>query len=101
MRAVDALDAKERTEMHHTLHNVLATVAASGAHRRFGVCQDCTYLGGELSCNQQARTPRPSNADCSASRSSQWTQVSSASTLSQRASAAIADTVNEFTTAIC
>ncbi|HYS86137.1 MAG TPA: MarR family transcriptional regulator, partial [Bradyrhizobium sp.] len=41
VRAVDALDAKERTEMHHTLHKVLTTVAASGAHRRFGVCQDC------------------------------------------------------------
>jgi DNA-binding MarR family transcriptional regulator len=52
VRAVDALDAKERTEMHHTLHNVLTTVAANGAHRRFGVCQDCTYLGGELRCNQ-------------------------------------------------
>jgi DNA-binding MarR family transcriptional regulator len=47
VRAVDSLDAKERTEMHHTLHKVLTTVAASGAHRCFGVCQDCTYLGGE------------------------------------------------------
>jgi DNA-binding MarR family transcriptional regulator len=37
VRAVDLLDAKERTEMHHTLHKVLATLAASGAHRRFGV----------------------------------------------------------------
>ena len=47
----DSLDAKERTEMHHALHQVLTTVAASGAHRRFGVCQDCTYLGGEMRCN--------------------------------------------------
>ena len=47
VRAVDSLDAKERTAMHH----VLTTVAASGAHRRFGVCQDCTYLGGEMWCN--------------------------------------------------
>jgi DNA-binding MarR family transcriptional regulator len=46
VRAVDALDANERTEMHHTVHKVLTTVTASGAHRRFGVCQDCTYLGG-------------------------------------------------------
>ena len=52
VRAVDALDTKERTGMHRTLHDVLTTVAASGAHRRFGVCQDCTYLGGELCCNR-------------------------------------------------
>jgi DNA-binding MarR family transcriptional regulator len=48
VRAVDSLDAKEQTAMHHALHKVLTTVAASGAHRRFGVCQDCTYLGGDL-----------------------------------------------------
>ena len=43
VRAVDSLDAKERTAMHHALRQVLTTVAASGAHRRFGVCQD-THL---------------------------------------------------------
>jgi DNA-binding MarR family transcriptional regulator len=48
VRAVDALDAKEKTAMYDTLHQVLSTVAASGAHRRFGVCQDCTHHGGEL-----------------------------------------------------
>ena len=47
VRAVDSLDAKEQTAMHHALHQVLTTVAASGAHRRFGVCQDCTHLAGE------------------------------------------------------
>jgi DNA-binding MarR family transcriptional regulator len=51
VRAVDLLEAKERTAMHHALHQVLTTVAASGAHRRFGVCQDCTYFGGERCCN--------------------------------------------------
>jgi DNA-binding MarR family transcriptional regulator len=51
VRAVDSLDAKERTAMHHALHQVLTTVAASGAHRRFGVCQDCAYVGGEMCCN--------------------------------------------------
>jgi DNA-binding MarR family transcriptional regulator len=51
VRAVDMLDAKDRTEMHHALHQVLTTVAASGAHRRFGVCQDCVHLGGEICCN--------------------------------------------------
>jgi DNA-binding MarR family transcriptional regulator len=50
VRAVDSLDAKEQIAMHHALHQVLTTVAASGAHRRFGVCQDCTYLGGETCC---------------------------------------------------
>jgi DNA-binding MarR family transcriptional regulator len=51
VRAVDSLDAKERTQTHHALHQVLTTVAASGAHRRFGVCRDCMYLGGEMRCN--------------------------------------------------
>jgi hypothetical protein len=51
VRAVDSLDAKEQTAMNHTLHQVLTTVAASGAHRRFGVCQDCAHLGGETCCN--------------------------------------------------
>jgi DNA-binding MarR family transcriptional regulator len=57
VRAVDALDAKEQTAMHHALHQVLTTVAASGAHRRFGVCQGCTYLGGEMCCNQTSASP--------------------------------------------
>jgi DNA-binding MarR family transcriptional regulator len=51
VRAVASLDVKERTAMHHALHQVLTTVAASGAHRRFGVCQDCRYFGGERCCN--------------------------------------------------
>ena len=51
VRAMDSLGAKEQTEMHHALHQVLTTVAASVAHRRFGVCQDCSYLGGEMRCN--------------------------------------------------
>ena len=56
VRAVDSLDAKEQTAMHHALHQVLTTVAASGAHRRFGVCQDCAYLGGETCCNSTSAT---------------------------------------------
>ena len=51
VRAVDSLDANERTAMHHTLHKVLTTVAARGAHRRFGVCQDCAYLRREMCRN--------------------------------------------------
>ena len=56
VRAVDSLDAKERTAMHHALQQVLTTVAASGAHRRFGVCQDCKYVGGEMRCNLTGAT---------------------------------------------
>ncbi len=56
VRAVDSLDAKVQTAMHHALHHVLTTVAARGAHRRFGVCQDCTYLGGETRCDSTSAT---------------------------------------------
>ncbi len=62
VRAVGSLDAKAQTAMHYALHQVLTTVAASGAHRRFGVCQDCTYLGGEM-CGNQPSTG-PSVAEC-------------------------------------
>jgi DNA-binding MarR family transcriptional regulator len=47
VRAVDSLDAQGQTAMRDALHHVLTTIAASGAHQHFGVCQDCTYLGGE------------------------------------------------------
>jgi DNA-binding MarR family transcriptional regulator len=62
VRAVDSLDTKERTAMHHALHQVLTSVAARGAHRRFGVCQDCRYLGGEMCCNLTSASP--SAAEC-------------------------------------
>jgi DNA-binding MarR family transcriptional regulator len=51
VRAVDLLDAKERTAMRRALHQVLFTVATSGAHRQIGVCQDCTHFGREVRCN--------------------------------------------------
>ena len=51
VRAVDLLDAKERTAMRRALHQVLSTVAASGAHRQIGVCQDCTHFGREIRRN--------------------------------------------------
>jgi DNA-binding MarR family transcriptional regulator len=35
----------------HAMHQVLTTLAATGAHRCFGVCQDCTYLSRETRCN--------------------------------------------------
>src|SRR5271156_4960393 len=51
VRAVDSLNAQEQTAMRNALHHVLTTIAASGAHRHFGVCQDCAYLGGEMYCD--------------------------------------------------
>ena len=44
VRAVDSLDPQEQIAMHRALRRVLTTVAASGEHRRFGICQDCEYL---------------------------------------------------------
>jgi hypothetical protein len=52
VRAVNSLDAEEQTAMHHAL----TTVAATGAHRRFGVCQDCAHLGGETCCGATSAT---------------------------------------------
>jgi hypothetical protein len=51
VRAVGSLDPQEQTAMHDALHRVLATLAASGTHQHFGVCQDCGYLGGETHCD--------------------------------------------------
>ena len=51
VRAVDTLNAQEQAAMRDALHQVLTTIAASGAHRRFGVCQDCVYLGGEMNAD--------------------------------------------------
>jgi len=51
VRAVDSLDAKQQTAMRRALHQVLTTVAVSGAHRRFGVCQDCAHFGREICAN--------------------------------------------------
>jgi len=45
------LDAEARDVMRLALHRVLTTVAASGTHRRFSVCQDCAHLGREVCCN--------------------------------------------------
>ena len=57
VRAVDSLDATERTAMRRALHQVLSTLATIDAHRRFGVCQDCTHLGGEMCCNLTSASP--------------------------------------------
>src|ERR1700676_2920113 len=56
VRAVDSLEAEEQTAMRDALHHVLTTLAASGAHRHFGVCQDCAYLGGETCCSSTSAT---------------------------------------------
>jgi DNA-binding MarR family transcriptional regulator len=51
VRAVDSLDAKERTAMRRALRQVVSTLATNGAHREIGVCQDCTHLGREMGGN--------------------------------------------------
>ena len=56
VRAVGSLDAEVQTAIHDALHRVLTTVAASGAHRHFGVCQDCAYLNGETGCGSTSAT---------------------------------------------
>jgi len=45
VHAVGSLNAQVQSAMHDALHQVLTTVAASGAHRHFGICEDCGYLG--------------------------------------------------------
>ena len=62
VRAVDSLDATERTAMRRALHQVLSTLATSGAHRRIGVCVDCTHFGREM-CGNLPSTG-PSVAEC-------------------------------------
>jgi DNA-binding MarR family transcriptional regulator len=56
VRAVGSLEVEEQTAMHDALHHVLTTLAASGAHRRFGVCQDCAYLSGGTCCSSTSAT---------------------------------------------
>ena len=53
VRAVGSLNAEAQTAMRDALHHVLT---ASGAHRRFGVCRDCAYLGGETCCGSTSAT---------------------------------------------
>jgi len=98
VRAVDSLDAKEQTAMHHALHQVPTTVAASGAHRRFGVCQDCTYLV-ERCAEPDKREPLGSQMLLFGVPIEPADAVSSASIFKPKASTARTDTVNEFTTA--
>ena len=85
--------------MHRALHQVLTTVAASGAHRCFGVCQDCTYLGEE----RNLTTANPSSRECALLGVP--IQPEDAGLLcvhfSQRASTAMADIMNDLSTAIC
>ena len=62
VRAVDSLDGTERTAMRRALHQVLSTLATSGAHRRIGVCPDCTHFGREMRGNLPSTGP--SAAEC-------------------------------------
>jgi hypothetical protein len=62
VRVVDSLDAKERTAMRRALRQVVSSLATNGAHREIGVCQDCTYFGGEIWRN--LTTASPSATEC-------------------------------------
>src|SRR5258708_19223494 len=44
VRAADSLDATDRTAMRRALHQVLSTLATSGARRQIGVCPGCTHF---------------------------------------------------------
>ena len=57
VRAVGSLDRQEQTAMRHALHQVLTTVAASRAHQRFGICQDCAHFGREFCGNLPSTNP--------------------------------------------
>jgi DNA-binding MarR family transcriptional regulator len=57
VQAVDSLDVKERTAMRLALHQVLSTLATSGAHRQIGVCRDCAHFGREMRCNPPSTGP--------------------------------------------
>ena len=52
--AVASLDEAERAGMHAALRRVLGAFAASGQHRHFGVCRDCTHLSGAGCCDAAA-----------------------------------------------
>src|SRR3981081_1909495 len=57
-----SLDTTEPTAMRRALHQVLSTLATSGARRQIGVCQDCTHFGREMSGNLPSSGP--SAAEC-------------------------------------
>jgi DNA-binding MarR family transcriptional regulator len=61
VRAVDSLDATERTAMRRALHQVLSTLATSGTRRQIGVCPDCAH--GRGMCGNLP-SPAPSDAEC-------------------------------------
>src|SRR5437660_8956779 len=54
-----SVDLDGLAAMHDALHHVLTTVAASGAHLHFGICQDCAYLGGKTCCSSTSSPLRP------------------------------------------
>jgi DNA-binding MarR family transcriptional regulator len=56
VRAVGSLNAQVQSAMHDALRQVLTAVVASGAHRHFGICQDCAYLAGETSRSSTGAT---------------------------------------------
>src|SRR5437879_11429186 len=62
VRAVDSLDATERTAMRRALHQVLSTLATSGAHRRMVVARTACISAERSPATCRARALRPLNA---------------------------------------
>ena len=81
--------------------HVLTTIAASGAHRHFGVCQDCAYLGGEMYRDSTSASRSALGCLLFGVPIEPDELVSPASIFSRRANTARAVIANEFTTAIC
>jgi hypothetical protein len=73
VRAVDSLDATERTAMRRALHQVLSTLATSGAHRRSVFARTARTSAERCAATCRARAPRPLNACSSVFRFSQRT----------------------------
>ena len=83
--------------MRRALHQVLTTVAVGGAHRRFGICQDCAHFGRETYGNLPSTGPLA--AKCLLLGVS--IQSADAGLLCVHFQIAMANTMNEFITAIC
>jgi DNA-binding MarR family transcriptional regulator len=62
VRAVGSLNVQQQAAMRDALHRVLTTIATGGAHRHFGVCQDCAYLSGEM--YRDSTNPSRSALEC-------------------------------------
>ena len=103
VRAVDSLDAKEQTAMHHALHQVLTTVAASGRASAFR-CLPGLHVSRWRDVLQPDKRepfgPQMPTVRRSDRAGGRWSPLRPFSA-KERAPRGRTDTMNEFTTAIC